>query len=250
MILTNEILTKSIKHKNINLLIHGSKQLLIDSLNYKQMKSSEKYVHYENTYLIDISTFKNKSDSVDVVYELSRTVDYYSGDVVKKVICILNFDKLNHIYQKSIKHIIQSTFESGYYMIHCENINSIEPTIKTHFMLFYSPREPKKDITDEIVYKKIIKLLKKDKITKHTISSIREICYMYYMNHRECTSLLQLIVKNVGDNLYIPNCIKINLVSELTDVNKMYQNSYRKPIFLEYAIVCLFKHLENYSYNL
>ena len=109
---------------------------------------------------------------------------------------------------------------------------------------------PKKDITDEIVYKKIIKLLKKDKITKHTISSIREICYMYYMNRRECTSLLQLIVKNVGDNLYIPNCIKLDLVSELTDVNKMYQNSYRKPIFLEYAIVCLFKHLENYSYNL
>ena len=91
MILTNEILTKSIKHKNINLLIHGSKQLLIDSLNYKQMKSSSKYLHYENTYLIDIINFKNKSDSVDIVYELSRTVDYYSGDIVKKVTSYTKF---------------------------------------------------------------------------------------------------------------------------------------------------------------
>ena len=118
MILTNEILTKSIKHKNINLLIHGSKQLLIDSLNYKQMKSSAKYVHYENTYLIDISTFKNKSDSVDVVYELSRTVDYYSGDVVKKVICILNFDKLNHIYQKSTAWTSYQYFNPTLILLH------------------------------------------------------------------------------------------------------------------------------------
>ena len=72
---------------------------------------------------------------------------------------------------------------------------------------------------------------------------------MYYMNHETSNELQKFIVDRLGDHLVLPNDIRYNIVKDIADINHKYRYSYRKPIFLETIIYCLFKHLENYNIN-
>ena len=70
------------------------------------------------------------------------------------------------------------------------------------------------------------------------------------MDHRNSHGLQELWVKKIGSNNYIPNSIKYKVIRDICQLNVLYQHSYRKPIFLEYMILSLFKHLQHYTYNL
>ena len=70
------------------------------------------------------------------------------------------------------------------------------------------------------------------------------------MNHTHSTDLQKLLVERIGLNLYIPNSVKYAVVEDICRINQLYQHSYRKPIFLEFIIISLYKHLENYTYHL
>ena len=82
-----------------------------------------------------------------------------------------------------------------------------------------------------------------------SINDIREICYMYYMNHKTSLELQRYIVDRLSDHLVLPNDIRYKIVTDIADINHKYRYSYRKPIFLETIIYCLFKHLEHYNIN-
>ena len=69
------------------------------------------------------------------------------------------------------------------------------------------------------------------------------------MNHETSNELQKFIVDRLGDHLVLPNDIRYNIVKDIADINHKYRYSYRKPIFLETIIYCLFKHLENYNIN-
>ena len=99
---------------------------------------------------------------------------------------------------------------------------------------------------NSITYNHIIQQIKKP-LTKKTIETIREICYMFYMNHSSSIELQRYIVKHVGEILTLPNEIKHNIVKDIVTINKIYNYSYRKPLYLECIIYSLFKHLEHYT---
>jgi len=237
--------------RNTNIIITGNKGVLNDLVgksNYKFVSNKHYYTHLGNFY-IDIITCK-KQELIDVLKEICVSPNYYSETVQKKLIIIVNFHLLRSMYQQSIKTIIDRTYNNCSFIIHTNNINSIDRNIISRFIVFNLLNESKHDETLQITYNKIIKLLKGDKLNKDVIITIRELSYMYYMNHTHSTDLQKLLVKRIGSNLYIPNSIKYKLVEDLCRINALYQHSFRKPIFLEFIIISLFKHLEHYTTNL
>ena len=69
------------------------------------------------------------------------------------------------------------------------------------------------------------------------------------MNHETSVDLQRYIIRRLNDYLVLPNDIRYKIVMDIAEINHKYRFSYRKPIFLETIIYCLFKHLENYNIN-
>ena len=153
---------------------------------------------------------------------------------------------MNKSHTITIKGIIDKSYESACFLVHTRNINQIDMNMKSRFMLMRLPPTLTTDDTIDIAYKRIIALVHHS-LTKETIETIREICYMYYMNHTSSVELQQKIVKEVGASLVLPNDIKCELVRDIVDVNRMYGYSYRKPLYLECMIYSMCNRLEHYT---
>jgi len=255
MIVTDELLTLCIEHKNINLILYGVNNSYI--ANYIRLKDFKlisnhytKYYLLNNIYYIDVYDCKKKIDLIDLLKELCISPNFYSSSNHKKVIILNNFDRLNNIYQSSIKTIIDKSYVCCMFIIYANSLNLINKNIHGRFILLSTPYVKRQDLTTDLTYNKIIKLLKKNIFNKQVIKDIREVSYYYYMDHKNSNELQKLFIKRIGSNYTLPNSIKYNLVEELTIINSLYQHSYRKPIFLEWIIVSLFKHLQHYTYNL
>ena len=82
------------------------------------------------------------------------------------------------------------------------------------------------------------------------IEQIRELSYHYYMNHKHSIELQKMLISEIGNNLYLPNPVKYQFISDMAKLNTMYQYSFRKPIYFESMIISLFKNLEHYTTNL
>ena len=254
MIITKQILRNVISDRNINIIIHGSDISFITSCiqltSYKSVQYHKlNYYLYDCYYYIDVSRCKQKKSLIDLLKETCISPNFYSKNNLKKVIILVNFDKLTSIYQQSIKTIVDTSYLSCLFIIHGTNLNSINNNILSRFLVLSLPVQPQSDITTLMTMDKIISLLKKT-INKKTVGIIREICYMYYMDHTDSVDLQRIIIQRIGSNYYLPNPIKYAIVDELTTINHLYQYSYRKPIFLEWIIYSLFKHLRNYTTNL
>ena len=187
-----------------------------------------------------------KNDIITLISEISIAPNFYSETIRKKVIILLNIQNLNKGNLLKLKIIIETSVESACFLLHIDNINNIDQLIKSHFLIFSLPIKKIKDDTISITYNRIIQLIKKP-LTKKTIETIREICYMFYMNHSSSIELQKYIVKHVGEILTLPNEIKHNIVKDIVSINKIYSYSYRKPLYLECIIYSLFKHLEHYT---
>ena len=164
----------------------------------------------------------------------------------KKVFILLNVQNLNKSLTLKIKSIAESSYETSSFIIHSKRINQLDINIRNRFLTFSLPDKINNDETILITYKKIIKFIGLG-LTKKTIEDIRELCYMYYMNHNSSVDLQQYIVKKICKSITIPNKVKYNAIKDIVDVNHLYGYSYRKPLYLEYIIYSLFKHLEYYT---
>ncbi len=248
MILTNEFLSKWFRIQYPNILIHGSIEYIIDYLKLDKYKELDNYKRFESIYLFNVSRYKKKKDILIDIESIIKSINHFGIDYKKQII-ILNIDLLNNIYQNIIKTYISKFYETSIFMIHSVNIYKVIPTLRSLLINIKIPDILTIDNTVIITYKKIIKLLKKS-MTRHSIESINELSYYYYMHHKDSIELQRYIIKEIGKNNYLPNKIKINIVKDITELNHLYKHSYRKPIFLEAMIMCLFKHLENYTSNL
>lgn len=250
MILTNEFILKWLQLQYPNLLVSGYNLNIIENAIQINLfnKINKFYFKLNNSYIFKVSQMKKKYELVNFIRELSVSKDYYSQKG-KKTIIIYDFDKLNRLYQNSIKVIINQSYLSCVFIIHTCNFHSTIKPLRDILIHFSLPNIKTVDESIIITYNRIIKLLKKP-LTKDVIDKIKEISYYYYMSHTDSLKLQQYIIYNLGKKILIPNTIKYTIVNEYSNLNHMYQYSYRKPIFLETMILCLFKHLENYSYNL
>lgn len=248
MIFNEHILHKFLNNRNLNILIHGSNinilNTLTKTLDNKQYNSID-YKQLSDIYLINNKLTK-KNDIITLITEISIAPNFYSETIRKKVIILLNIQNLNKGNLLKLKRIIETSFESACFLLHIDNVNNIDQSIKSHFLIFSLPIKKIKDDTIPITYNRIIQQIKKP-LTKKTIETIREICYMFYMNHSSSVELQRYIVKHVGEILTLPNEIKHNIVKDIVSINKIYNYSYRKPLYLECIIYSLFKHLEHYT---
>jgi len=254
MIITKQILRNIISDRNINIIIHGSDISFITSYiqlaSYKSVQSHKLYYYiYDCYYYIDVSKCKQKKNLIDLLKEVCISPNFYSKNNSKKVIILVNFDKLTSIYHQSIKTIVDTSYLSCLFILHATNLNSIDKNILSRFLVLSLPIKIQSNVTTQLTMDKLVCLLKKP-VNKKTIDTIREICYMYYMNHKDSVDLQRIIIQRIGSNYYLPNPIKYAIVDELATINYLYQHSYRKPIFLEWIIYSLFKHLQHYTTNL
>ena len=254
MFLNEGIITKTLELRNINVLLHGDNiQYLYNLIHNNKFKKCNSYnidyLTYQDIYYISIKK-SCKLNLLELLKDICISPNYYNNIVQKKVIILMNLHELNSTYQQSIKTIIDNSYLSCVFIIHTDTLNLIDRNIVDRFIVFSLPTTTKQDDTILITYNRIIKLLKQNTLHKKVIETIREMAYMYYMNHTHSTDLQRLFVEKIGSNSYIPNSVKYKLVEDMCRINHLYQHSYRKPIFLEFIIISLYKHLENYTYNL
>ena len=248
MIFNEDILHKFLNYRNLNILIHGSNINILNTLTKtldNKLYNSIDYKQLSDIYLINNKLTK-KNDIITLITEISIAPNFYSETIRKKVIILLNIQNLNKGNLLKLKRIIEISFESACFLLHIDNVNNIDQSIKSHFLIFSLPIIKIKDDTISITYNSFMKLVK-EPLTKKTIETIREICYMFYMNHISSVELQRYIVKHIGKILVLPNEIKYNIVKDIVYINKMYSYSYRKPLYLECIIYSLFKHLEHYT---
>ena len=248
MILTNEFILKWLDNQYPNILVYGPYNYITNCLNLKIYNKTSNYLRFESTYVFDSTSYKNKKELIDDIKSIIYSMNHY--DIKhKKNIIILNIQLLNNIYQRSIKTLINNSYKTSIFMIHSMKIYSVDSLLRNQLICMNIPESSSIDNTNIICYNKIIKYIKTP-ITSQTINKIKELSYYYYMYHKDSVGFQRYIIKQIGQNNYLPNKIKIDIVKDITELNHHYQYSYRKPIFLEAIIMCLFKHLENYTTNL
>ena len=249
MIFTSDFLTKLLHNRNLNVLVYGSNTVIFDTLKLEKKTSYNiDYKQTDDIYCINNQP-SNKSSIIELIQSISSSPNYYSKTIQKKVVILLNLQNLNKAKMNKIKTISEVSFKSTCYILHTQSINQLDMNIRSRFLVMSLPVIPLYDDTITITYEHIIELVKQP-FHKNSIEIIRELCYMYYMNHLSSLTLQQMIVRNIGSILTLPNQIKYNIVRDIVDINRMYAYSYRKPIFLECIIYSLFKHLEHYKTNL
>tara|TARA_B100000941_G_C28476772_1_gene539667 strand:+ start:254 stop:1009 length:756 start_codon:yes stop_codon:yes gene_type:complete len=251
MIFTQQIYDIYDKQRNLNILVYGTNidklYKIIHKRTYIQKDYSKNiYYNYESNYIIDLSEF-DKKNCVEFLKEVTRSSNYYNENK-KQSIIICNIQIQNTILINTIQTIIDTSYLTSVFLLHTTNLNLLS-SIKTRYTLFSLPTIPIKDKTNDISYNKIKKLLQ-TKLTVNTIEEIRDLSYHYYLNHKNSNELQKMLVIMIGNNLYIPNSIKYQFISDIAKLNTIYQYSFRKPIYFESMIISLFKNLKNYTTNL
>ena len=248
MLFSKDILTKLLTLRNLNVVVYGDDTSIFDIIDYEKKTSFLiDYKQKDDIYCIDCPTCK-KTRIVELIDEISKSPNYYSEKIRKKIILLWNLQNINSIHIQKIKTMAELRYESACFILHFKNHSDIDFNIKHKFLVFNLPFVEINDDTIRITYNRILNLLKYP-FTTNTINDIREICYMYYMNHKTSLELQRYIVDRLSDHLVLPNDIRFNIVTDIADINHKYRYSYRKPIFLETIVYCLFKHLENYNIN-
>lgn len=250
MIINNTFLSRWEEIQYPNILIYGpNKEYLTNYFDLSKFNIiNNKFYKNESIYIFNIEKYKEKKKLLDDITKIIKTINHF-GEDNKKTIIILHIDKLSNIYQHSLKEIITKSYLTTVFLVYSINLYSVDLSLRGVLLNMSLPIYERGDSTIDITYKKIIKLLKRP-IKKTTIENIRELSYYYYIAHKDSNSLQRYIVMMIGQNSYLPNKIKMNIVKDIAELNHQYQHSYRKPIFLEAIIMCLFKHLENYTTNL
>ena len=254
MILTKHIYNKFLYHKNNNLFITGSNlSFLYDCITINsfqdKIQNNISFKNKDSIYIVDYSTSNKKKDIFLFISELVSSKNFFIKDSNKKVILLLSFDKFYERDFMKLNYIIQNSYESSVFLIHCIHTTGISRKFMNIYQSFTLPFVTFDTIIDQKSYKIIMNLLKND-FSKDSILKLRNLAYHYYMNNNSSISLIHLLIQGIGKNMYLPNPIKCDIIHDLSNLNTMYYQCYRKPIFFECMILCLFKHLENYTFNL
>ena len=246
MIFNESIFNKLLINRNLNLIIHGFDTSIFNSLKLnKKISHNIEYKEGDDVYLIDNKPTK-KTDLINLITDITSSHNFYNSEIRNKLIILSNVQNLNKATNLKIKSIVESSYETASFIIHTKRINQLDINIRNKFLIFSLPTKVNNDETLIITYKKIIKFISME-LNKNTIENIRELCYMYYMNHNSSIELQQYIVKNICKSITLPNVVKYNAIKDIVDINHLYGYSYRKPLYLECIIYSLFKHLEYYT---
>lgn len=246
MIFNQSIFDKLLINRNLNIIVHGNDTSIFDVLKlYKKESHNIEYSENNDVYLIDNKPTK-KIDLINLIIDFTSSPNFYNSEIRKKVFILLNVQNLNKSLTLKIKSIAESSYETASFIIHSKRINQLDINIRNRFLIFSLPTKAYNDETIMITYQKLLKFIGLG-LNKKTIEDIRELCYMYYMNHNSSIELQQYIVKKICKSITLPNKVKYNAIKDIVDVNHLYGYSYRKPLYLEYIIYSLFKHLEYYT---
>ena len=169
MIVNENILHKFLNYRNLNMLIHGTNIDILNTLTIldKKQYNTIDYKQLNDIYLIN-NTISNKKNIITLITEISLAPNFYSETIRKKVIILLNIQNLNKGNLLKLKRIIETSFESACFLLHIDNVNNIDQSMKSHFLIFSLPIKKLKDDTISITYNRFMKLVK-EPLTKKTI---------------------------------------------------------------------------------
>lgn len=253
MFLTQELWTRYLQLRNHHMFLYGEDTSLIDEFMKDAPVGQTEPLRYQVThdvYLFSCQTMDTKqSHLIQTLQDILTAPNFYSECIQLKLIVILHCNYMKPQTQHKVKSLMDASYQSGVFCFHGSKQQSLEPMIQARCLTLQLPSRLDESSVDRLCYERLRKHLKQP-LTKHSITELREMCYMYYLHDSHSESFQRMIVAELGKNLYLPNPIKLSILEDITKLNHLYQHSYRKPIFLEAMIYSLFKHLEHYTYNL
>ena len=253
MFLTKELWTRYLQLRNHHMFLYGQDTSLIDEFIEGATLGQTTPIQYhikQDVYLFSCQMMDTKqSHLVHSLQDILTAPNFYSENIQTKLIVILHCNYMKPQTQHKVKSLMDSSYQSGIFCFHGSKQQSLEPTLQARCLILQVRSHSQESSVDRLCYERLRKYLKQP-LTKHSITELREMCYMYYLHDSQSESFQRMIVAELGANLYLPNPIKISILEDITKLNHLYQHSYRKPIFLEAMIYSLFKHLEHYTYNL
>ena len=253
MFLTSEIWTRYLSLRNHHMYLYGDDLSLLDEFMKEAPLGQKEPIQYhvkQDVYLFSCKTMDTKqSHLIQTLQDILTAPNFYSECIQIKLIVILDCNYMKPQTQYKVKSLMDTSYQSGVFCFHGSKLQSLEPTIQARCLILQLRYPSDESSLDTLCYERLRKHLKQP-LTKQSITELREMCYMYYLHDSHSESFQRMIVSELGKNLYLPNPIKISILEDITQLNHLYQYSYRKPIFLEAMIYSLFKHLEHYTYNL
>ena len=246
---------KWLLYQNTNLLFHIKYYDIISFL-YKNENSMliEKPFHYKiykDVFLIDM---KYKDITYDTLKVLLKSIISSNIETTKKKIIFLNIDETSSKIKNHIKSIIDKSFKTCIYLSFFTNYNKIEPNLRSRFLYIRHINLPITNVKLNSLYKSpisislesIITLYKKPYYIKHFIKTIKELSYKYNSLYSDITPLQHELLSYICINNKLPNIIKYKIINEISTINHLYYNSYKKYLYLEYTIVAVYNCIKDY----
>lgn len=161
MIFNEHMLHKFLNYRNLNILIYGINIDILNTLTHTLDKKHYNTIDYKqlnDIYLIN-NKLSKKNDIITLITEISIAPNFYSEIIRKKVIILLNIQNLNKGNLLKLKRIIETSFESACFLLHIDNVNNIDQSMKSHFLIFSLPIKKIKDDTISITYNRFMQLI-------------------------------------------------------------------------------------------
>ena len=98
----------------------------------------------------------------------------------------------------------------------------------------------------EITMDKIVAIYKSNDITCRDIELMRDIAYRYYMHYTSSVPLQIELCKLLMKQSNVPHIILYEVIKNITEINVLYQHSYKKALFIEYLIIAVYHHIRDY----
>jgi hypothetical protein len=64
--------------------------------------------------------------------------------------------------------------------------------------------------------------------------------------YMDITEFQILLSQSICGNIKLPNKIKYKIINKLSMINTLYNNSYKKYLYLEYSIISIYNYIEDY----
>lgn len=240
-------------HQNTNLLVSIHYFNITEYL-YKEypIKIIEKpcyYTIHKNIYTLDMN---HKHYSYDTISGIMNSIINSNIDSQKKIIIIKHIDISCDKIKKYLKSIIDNSYKTCLFLCFFTNYNKIDSCLCTRFIHIRKlDIQQDQEIPSYIapIDKSISKVLTIYKQPLHVdkfIKMIKELSYKYNSIYTDITPFQNLLCQTICNNIKLPNPIKFKIINDISMINTLYNNSYKKYLYLEYTIISIYSSIEDY----
>jgi len=255
-----------LRGRNINALCYGDcdEHKVSKYFSYSFTKHYSRPINYaisDNTYHISLRQVckTTKSSFISFIKDITSSRDYYSQHN-KRIIVLYNLEHLSLGVQTIIPTLIDNSFSACTFILFTNSYSKVSNSIKSRCVCIRVPYTKTALSKDKVmkytgeVYRsplevtmhKIVTIYKSNDITCKDIELIKEIAYRYYMYYESSVPLQIELCKLLMKQSKIPHMVIYEVIQKITEINVLYQHSYKKSLFMEYLIIAVYHHIRDY----